>query len=149
MNKDLDKVLKEVGNELCARTFCWKVDSFINYSQSDVSSLLKYRDYTIARIIELTRIERLFDLNLISLQDKKTLLKEYKEYKELSSIIIGFELDQFTGKISKDEKLDEKVCLREKELENKLKSFGILEDFDYKEAIINEIDKKLILKKSK
>ena len=119
MNKDLENVIKEVGNEIWAHTYYHEIDSLIHHSQDKVDSLVKYRDYTIHQIIELTRIERLFDLKLISLQDKKTLLKEYKEYIELCSRIFGFELDRFIGKISKAEKVDEKMYLRRQELESK------------------------------
>ena len=143
MDRDLENVVREVGNELWARTYCWEIDSLIHHSQDKADSLVKYRDYTIAQIIELTRIERLFDLKLISLQDKKTLLEEYKEYIELCSKIFGFELDQFIGKIFKEEKLDEKLYLRKEELKTKLVSFGILGDFNFEEAIINEVDNKL------
>lgn len=148
MNKDLENVIKEVGDEIWAHTYCCEIDSLIHHSQDKVDSLVKYRDYTIAQIIELTRIERLFDLKLISLQDKKTLLKEYKEYRELCSRIFSFELTQFKEKISKDEKsylrkLDEKLYLRKEELKTKLFLFGILGDFNFEEAIINEVDKKL------
>ena len=143
MNKDLENVIKEVGAEIWAHTYCWEIDNLICHSQDKVDSLVKYRDYTIAQIIELTRIERLFDLKLISLQNKKALLGEYKEYIELCSKIFGFELDQFTDKISKDEKLDEKLYLRKEELKTKLSLFGILGDFNFEEAIINEVDNKL------
>lgn len=143
MNKDLENVIKEVGNEIWAHTYCWEIDNLIHHSQDKVDSLVKYRNYTIAQIIELTRIERLFDLKLISLQDKKKLLKEYKEYSELCSRIFGFELDRFIGKISKAEKVDEKMYLRRQELESKLESLGILGDFNFEEAIVNEVDSKL------
>ena len=143
MNKDLENVIKEVGTEIWARTYCWEIDSLIHHSQDKVDSLVKYRYYTIDQIIELTRIERLFDLKLISLQDKKALLEEYKEYRELCSKIFEFELDQFTDKISKDKKLDEKLYLRKEELKTKLFLFGILDDFNFEEAIMNEVDNKL------
>ena len=143
MDRDLENVIKEVGAEIWAHTYCWEIDSLMHHSQDKVDSLVKYSDYTIAQIIELTRIERLFDLKLISLQDKKTLLGEYKEYIELCSKIFGFELDQFTGKFPKDEKLDEKLYLRKEELKTKLESLGILGDFNFEEAIMNEVDNKL------
>ena len=138
MNKDIEVVLEKIDDELWLKNHIWNVNDLINHSYHISSKetkdvLLKYIDYNIQQIIELIRIERMFDLNLISEQEKLILLKEYKEYNKLCKMT----LDQQS----------ESLYLREKNLYNKFKSLGILDVFNYGEAITNEVDRRLIKRK--
>ena len=138
MNKDIEVVLEKIDDELWLKNHIWNVNDLINHSYHISSKetkdvLLKYIDYNIQQIIELIRIERMFDLNLISEQEKLILLKEYKEYNKLCKMT----LDQQS----------ESLCLRQKNLYNKFKSLGILDVFNYGEAITNEVDRRLIKRK--
>lgn len=138
MNKDIEVVLEKIDDELWLKNHIWNVNDLINHSYHISSKetkdvLLKYIDYNIQQIIELIRIERMFDLNLISEQEKLILLKEYKEYNKLCKMT----LDQQS----------ESLYLRQKNLYNKFKSLGILDVFNYGEAITNEVDRRLIKRK--
>lgn len=144
MEKDLNSILKMIGTEILINTRSKQINDFIQYfinTDEDMDIARKFHGYTISEIVCLIRIERLFDLHLITKEEKELLLKEYQEYRSLSLII----RNSFVNKLlnEKEEEIDENIRLREKELFIKLNQLGILEDIDYTDAMMHEIDKRL------
>lgn len=69
--------------------------------------------------------------------------KILEEYKELTSKNSNFILEQFYGKVSEKETLDKEIYLRIQELEDNLNYYGILEELNFENAILDTIDNDL------
>lgn len=137
MNEDLKAVVEEICSLIHNHHKGTKVYYELDYSpvpERLIDGLVKYGDTIISDLIPLIRIERLYDLKIINEKDKQTLIEAYNKFKELESDI--------NSKKHSDEynpMLEESVNL----LRDKLVKLGIIEEFNYEEAFINEIDAKL------
>ena len=153
MNVDLENVVKEVGNHMGSYSIIKKIEEFMRdcamYNPKQLASLEKYMNYSINEIIELVRIERLFDLNLISLEEKKILYDEYNEYRKLRCEFGQLAYEKLFCKVDENKTLDKELYLRYEELKNKLESYGITADFDFKQVMVDGIDQKLNAKLAK
>ena len=89
----------------------------------------------------------MFDLNIINEKQKEELYKDYIEYQELRRILIfcflkktNVELENHgVAKTEEDKLIKERYSL----LEDKLISLGVLVNFDYEKAIMNQVDKEV------
>ena len=133
MNQELKAVVGEICSLVANGYRDTKVYQELNYSpvpENLIDGLVKYGDTTITDLICLVRIERLFDLKLIDENQKERLIYIYNEYKELEA----------NKKLLGENKLlyDKYNLIKQKFIE-----LGIIEEFNYEDAFINEIDTKL------
>ena len=83
MNKDLELILNKLSNDIDINNKMQRVDSvfyhlFDQLSSNDEKVLKIYGKYKINDIVSLIKIERLFDLGIISDEEKKILTKVEK-----------------------------------------------------------------------
>ena len=133
MNQELKAVVGEICSLVANGYRDTKVYQELNYSpvpENLIDGLVKYGDTTISDLICLVRIERLFDLKLIDENQKERLIYIYNEYKEIET----------NKKLLVENKLlhDKYNLIKQKFIE-----LGIIEEFNYEDAFINEIDTKL------
>ena len=146
MNKDLNIIVKELCSLLDCQHKVTKVYSEIDHTpvpENVIDGLVKYGDTTISNLICLVRIERLYDLKIIDENEKEKLIEAYNEYKRLESIIASKKFGKFLGKEESDEEYDPRMDELFTLIREKLVTLGIIENFNYEQAFINEIDAKL------
>lgn len=147
MNKDLEQVIKSVSNLIQIKSSIMTVGSYfqcVPCSQEEQASITKYALHSLEELIHFSRIEKMYDLSIIDSNRKEELYRDYKEYQELR-FIIGFYLGKKCDNEEKMTDISVNASLKErcKYLEDKLTSCGIITDFDYGEAIMNQVDKEI------
>lgn len=131
MNKDLELILNKLSNDIDINNKMQRVDSvfyhlFDQLSSNDEKVLNIYGKYKINDIVSLIKIERLFDLGIISDEEKKILVDKFNEYRAVNNKTNILNLD---------------VIERKDNLEEYLNRYGILDKFSYEDAIRDKIDK--------
>lgn len=137
MNKDLSIVFEEM---------CKMIDSYINSTNvgdmffhlpipsEQFNSAIGYMKYNFSDMIGILRIERLFELGKISEKTKNSLIDKYKKYKEILMNLDKSESDELKKLLEEQKKL----------IESELSKYGILNNFNIEESIIEEIDKEIL-----
>lgn len=153
MNKDLLVLIKEIGTLAYYRSISQNIGDYFHHIPVDKDFdlvLEKYSGYKMEQIIHFARIEKLNDLNIINDEEKEKLYTEYQEYQDLR-IVAGHyiyetiiaEYEEREANIEEDKNVKERL----KVLEDKLTSYGIITEFNYDKAIINQIDNEIKQKK--
>ena len=146
MNKDIKNIIQNISSMIQAKSNT-SIGSYfyhIPISKEESTSIEKYADYTIEEIIHFLRIERMFDLNIINIDEKEELYKDYIEYQKLRRVLIS----QFIKNIQEVEINGKEQLGNERYnfLEEKLISYGVLVNFDYEKAILNQVDNEVKIK---
>ena len=149
MDKDIQMIGKKIFNLL--RTYSVtstpiSISNKFDYLKDNQISN-KYGNSKIFEIIVLYRIERLYDLGKIDYDEKMFLIRLYDQYKKIYDEIGNDLHEELINKKSYD-KLNH-FLLRNKlnVISDKLNEYSLLEEFDYENAFITEIDSKIIKKK--
>ena len=149
MNSNLEKIGTRVFNLMRSNSFIKKTrDIFPKYNLelNESEDIQEYGKYNLFQLIVLTRIERLCDLDLIDIEEKKFLLNIYRQYLEIYEEL-GKDIESEMLHNIKYDRFQHTILLGKfNAISEKLNKYGLLEEFDYKEAFINEIDSKLIQK---
>ena len=133
MDKDLAVITGELLDTLEIENSVKKVqDVFADYgfSPETTKSYKKYGIYNIADIICLVKIERLFDLGYINDEEKKSLIRDYKDYKILDNVIGVYEVDVLFGDsyaevgLSKEDYYE--MSAKREKLADRLNKYGII-----------------------
>ena len=150
MNKDIKNIIQSFSSMIQAKSNTSIASYFyhIPISKEESTSIEKYADYTIEEIIHFLRIERMFDLNIINIDEKEELYKNYIEYQKLRKFLISQFIKNMQIVEHEVEKNDEDQLIKERYnfLEEKLMSYGVLVNFDYEKAILNQVDKEVKIK---
>ena len=111
-------------------------------SSDQKNAYQEYKDYSINSFLCLLKIERLFDLGYIDKAKKELLIDAYNIYRKIS--VFGGK-DEFYAMIN-----GKTIAISEEEFRNRwakkneygslLDEYGILEDFNYYDAFINQTD---------
>lgn len=151
MNKDLEQVIKSVSNLIQIKSSIMTVGSYfqcVPCSQEEKASITKYALHSLEELIHFSRIEKMYDLSVIDSNRKEELYRDYKEYQELRFIISSYLGKKILNEYDNEEEMtdisvDASLKERCKYLEDKLTSCGVITDFDYEEAIMNQVDKEI------
>ena len=92
----------------------------------------KYGDCALDDLVKFLKIERLYDLNMIDDEEKNNLIKTYNDFKLMKRYLKSSEANSDYMKVLEA-----------------LNSYGILDSFDYVDAIICEVDKNILKRKLK
>lgn len=153
MNKDLQELIKEIGKLTYIRTISQNVGAYFHHIPVDKDFdliLQKYSKYKMEQIIHFARIEKMNDLNIIDEKEKENLHTEYQEYQKLRKIAGNWIRENIMAEYKDSEvtiEEDKNVKERLNYLEDKLTSYGIITEFNYEEALMNQIDKEAKQKK--
>lgn len=111
-------------------------------SSDQKNAYQEYKKYSIGSFLCLLKIERLFDLGYIDKAKKELLIDVYNNYKKLnfvtSSGVYYAVLNGTETAISEEE--FHNMWAKKNEYGSLLDEYGILEDFNYYDAFINQTD---------
>lgn len=149
LKKEIEIILQEILLDLEIRNNITKLSSIDDTFEDNKETYSKYKKYTIEDIISLYRIEKLYENNSITSEEKEKLTKLFKDYLILNNVISSSELEvlfnESTICLSKED-YHEMIEKRE-QIRNTLDKYGILDKFNYEEAFTNQIKKELKHKK--
>jgi len=154
MDKELEQVIKSVGGLTQIKSSITTVGAYFHHiprSQAEEASITKYSQNTLEELIKFARIEKMCDLGLIDSNKKEELYSDYSEYQKLREIIGEWDREKIISEFEerKPKEMDEDESLREKckSLKDKLDSYGLMSEFNYEEAVMNQIGNELRQKK--
>lgn len=150
MNYELNEIIKEMSESLKIKSEVTNVNSvydikYYNPPREKERLIKKYENLTISEIIQLKRIDELYEEGIISSEVRKDLLISYKDYKVLNNVIGMIELEVLFGENNTNTSKEDyfNMIIKREALEQILNEYGILDSFDYEEAFLNQINKEI------
>ena len=145
MDKDIQNINKEIFNLLRCYSMIATPNEILNkytYYSDDMSSN-RFKNNKIYELIVLIRIERLFDLGEIDEDTKNLLTNLYKQYRIVYDKL-GNDLREGFKNVDKIQHSSYRRKLNV--ISDKLNEYGLLDEFDFESAFMNEIDSKILKK---
>lgn len=137
MNEELDILTTELCNELT------KTNVNLGLVIGDYNKKTELSKYCLNELLDLIKIDRMFELKLIDNKQKVLLTSKYKEY-----ISLKRKIDLSLININDtDKKVNTNDISRIKKLKIELNDSGLLENYNYKDAFVKVVDNNIKKKK--